>query len=91
MEELDEMLEGFISGKKDAATSGDFEEKIEKLRAVVAKLESDISLEDGMALFENGIKLTKECIDELDRTRGHIESLKGELDKILDRTETEQQ
>lgn len=89
MEEFDEMLESFISAKKDAATSADFEEKIEKLRAVVAKLESDVSLEDGMALFESGIKLTKDCIDSLDRTREHIESLKGELDKILDRSVTE--
>ena len=89
MEELDEMLEGFISPKKEKATSADFEQKIEKLQEIVSKLESDISLEDGMALFESGIKLTKECIDELERTREHIESLKGELDKILDRTVTE--
>ncbi|MCH5350457.1 MAG: exodeoxyribonuclease VII small subunit [Clostridiales bacterium] len=89
MEELDEMLEDFISPKKGKATSADFEEKIEKLQEIVAKLESDVSLEDGMALFESGIKLTKECIDELDRTREHIESLKGELDKILDRSAQE--
>ncbi|MCH5157725.1 MAG: exodeoxyribonuclease VII small subunit [Clostridiales bacterium] len=86
MEELDEMLEEFIIPKKKEATSADFEQKIEKLQEIVAKLESDVSLEDGMALFESGIKLTKECIDELDRTREHIEALKGELDKILVRT-----
>ena len=89
MEELDEMLEGFISGKKKQPTSEDFEEKIEKLKDIVSKLESDVSLEDGMSLFESGIKLTKDCIDELDRTREHIDSLKGELDKILDRAISE--
>lgn len=86
MEELDEMLEEFILPKKKDTTSADFEKKIEKLQEIVAKLESDVSLEDGMALFESGIKITKECIDELDRTREQIEALKGELDKILVRT-----
>ncbi len=61
----------------------DFEKKIDALRDIVEKLESDIPLEDGMKLFEKGIGLTKECIAELNKTQESIEKLKGELDLVL--------
>ncbi len=71
--------------KEDKALTGeDFESKIAELKNIVNSLESDIPLEDGMKLFESGIKLTKECIDDLNKAQKSIAELKSELDKILD-------
>ena len=66
-------------------TSEDFEGKLNKLREIVEKLESDVSLEDGMKLFESGLGLTRECLDELNKAQTSIEELKGQLDIILDK------
>lgn len=69
----------------DERTSGDFEDKLEKLRGIVDKLESDVSLEEGMRLFESGLALTRECLGKLDEAQAEIEELKGQLDIILDK------
>lgn len=61
----------------------DFEKKLGELNAIVEKLEGDVSLEDGMKLFESGLALTKECIEELNRTQESISSLKKQLDDLL--------
>ncbi len=61
----------------------DFDVKIKELQAIVDKLESDVSLEESMRLFENGITLTKTCIDELNRSQESIAALKKQLDTIL--------
>ncbi len=66
-------------------TSGDFEEKLEKLRGIVDKLESDVSLEEGMRLFESGLALTRECLGKLDSAQTEIDELKGQLDLILEK------
>lgn len=70
---------------KKEITCIDYERKIDELQKVVDKLESDVSLEESMRLFESGIKLTKECIDELDRTQARVNDLKDQLDTILGR------
>ena len=45
-----------------------FEQSIAELEDIVAKLEGgNVSLEESIALFENGIKLTKSCKDLLDK------------------------
>lgn len=67
-------------------TSGDFEEKLEKLRGIVDKLESDVSLEEGMRLFESGLALTRECLGKLDSAQAEIDELKDQLDLILEKS-----
>lgn len=76
--------------ENDKKTTGaDFESRISKLNDIVQSLESDITLEESMKLFESGIKLTKECIDDLNEAQKSIAALKSELDKILDNTDGE--
>lgn len=72
--------------KTNINTSESFEIKIGRLQAIVDKLEGDpsLSLEDGMALFENGLKLTKECVEELNVTRERIADLDRQLEAVLD-------
>lgn len=71
--------------KNISRTSDDFEAKIANLQAIVDKLESDptVSLQDGMTLFEDGLKLTKECVDMLNATRERIADLDKQLEAVL--------
>ena len=67
-----------------------YENKITQLQSILGKIESaDVSLQDGMKLFEDGLKLAKDCLDELDRAQADIEGLKNELDIILSKHASE--
>lgn len=50
-----------------------FENKIEELEKIVVKLESgELNLDDSVAIFEEGIKLSKECSKELEKSEKKI-------------------
>jgi exodeoxyribonuclease VII small subunit len=54
----------------------DFEEALEKLEEVVKQLEDEnISLEDSMQRFEQGIKLSSHCLKKLNQAEQKIEEL----------------
>ena len=57
------------------SVSADFERKIGELQKIVERLESDtgVSLEESVKLFEDGLTLTKECVDRLDSMQSRIE------------------
>ena len=65
--------------------SADFENKLGELQKIVSKLESDqrVTLEDSMSLYEQGLKLTKECVDDLSALSSRIAELNNRLDLIL--------
>jgi len=53
-----------------------FEDDLRKLETVVEKLErGDLTLEDSVKLFEQGIKLSGACKQELDKAEGRIQVL----------------
>ncbi len=53
-----------------------FEEQILKLEDTVRKLESgDISLDESLALFEEGVKLAKSCQEQLDKAEKKVKIL----------------
>ncbi len=53
-----------------------FEEQITALEAVVEKLErGELSLDDSVRLFEEGVQLSRACKAELDAAEGRIEVL----------------
>lgn len=57
-----------------------YEEVISKLEAITTRLEKgDLTLEEALTLFEEGIKLTKICSKILDEAEGKIEVLIKEL------------
>lgn len=59
--------------------------KIEELEKIVSELEREgTTLERGMELFEKGIALTRECLDELGRSKGRITELKKQMDGMLE-------
>ncbi len=68
----------------------DYESKINELQTILEKIESaNVPLQEGMKLFEDGLKLAKDCLDELDKAQSDIAELKGELDVILSKHSAE--
>ncbi|HQQ73904.1 MAG TPA: exodeoxyribonuclease VII small subunit [Pseudomonadales bacterium] len=55
-----------MAGKKKADGELDLESALEKLELLVESLErGDMSLEESLKAFENGIKLTRQCQETL--------------------------
>jgi len=60
-----------------------FEKSLKELEEILKKLEtSDISLEEGIKLFEKGVVLTKECFDILESHRGKLTVLKEQMGEL---------
>jgi len=54
----------------------DFERKLTDLESVVERLEQgDLPLEESVRLFEEGMKLSQSCKQELDAAEGRVEVL----------------
>ena len=50
-----------------------FEERLERLKAIVSALEqSDLPLQDGVALYKEGLTLATSCTKELEQARHTI-------------------
>lgn len=53
-----------------------FEQSMSELESIVRKIESgNLSLDDSLAAFESGIKLTRECEALLNEAKGKVEKL----------------
>jgi exodeoxyribonuclease VII small subunit len=53
-----------------------FEEKLTSLESVVERLErGDLSLDESVKLFEEGVKLSNACKQELEQAEGRIQLL----------------
>lgn len=60
-----------------------FEESIHELEALVNALESgDLPLEESLAVFEKGIKLTKECQQQLSAAEQKVQQLIGDEENM---------
>jgi len=61
-----------------------FETSLTELEAIVAKLENgDLPLEESLDLFEQGIKLSRECRERLAKAERRIEILLKDSDGNL--------
>jgi exodeoxyribonuclease VII small subunit len=61
-----------------------FEEAFKRLEDIVTKMESgDLSLEESMTLFEEGIKLTETCKSRLEAAEQKIQLLTKDSDGNL--------
>ena len=55
-----------------------FEERLDRLEELAERIkEGDLPLEEAMAVFEEGIKLSKSLQRDLDRIQGKVEILLG--------------
>jgi exodeoxyribonuclease VII small subunit len=70
-----------------------FEETMARLTDIVKELESgDLGLADSLARFEEGVKLSRTCQEELDRAEARVEELlrvEGDGTPILEELEDE--
>ena len=60
-----------------------FEDKLSRLEEITSSLEnSEIGLEQSIQLFEEGVKLSKECFSILQKAELKVNVLKKDLNKI---------
>jgi len=53
-----------------------FEKKLDRLESIVEKMESgELSLDDSLKMFEEGIKLSRECHSQLDEAEQKVRLL----------------
>ena len=62
--------------KPEAQKKPDFEQSLTRLEEIVRKLESaNLSLDDAMKLFEEGVQLSRDCQKQLEQAEGKVEIL----------------
>jgi len=72
------------SKKPEPAKKPDFERSLARLEEVVRKLESpQLSLDEAMKLFEEGVGLSRECQKQLEEAEGRVEILLRKADGKL--------
>lgn len=60
-----------------------FEESIKELEDIVKKMEdSNTTLDESLALFDIGVKKSKECIDILNDTKGKVQLLVKDMEGL---------
>jgi len=65
-----------------------FEERLERLEELAERIkESDLPLEEAVAVFEEGVKLSKGLEKDLDRIQGKVEILLNEPETEEDKPE----
>ncbi len=61
-----------------------FEEALANLEALVKKLENDLPIDEATKAFEEGIKLSKTCMEQLKEEKGKIALLVDDLNKLTE-------
>lgn len=60
-----------------------FEKDFERLQKLVEKLENEnLSVEEGLNLYDEAIKAGKKCIDQLNVGKGKLELLNKDLSRL---------
>lgn len=59
------------------------DEKLKKLESIASQLDKDdITLDEGVKLFEEGTKLAKECYQDLTSVKGKMFVIKEDIEKM---------
>jgi exodeoxyribonuclease VII small subunit len=73
-----------VAKKPEPPKKPDFERSLARLEEVVRRLESpQLSLDDAMKLFEEGVALSRECQKQLEEAEGRVEILLKKADGKL--------
>lgn len=62
----------------------DFEKSEKKLKEIVDKLDGNVTLKESIELFEDGVRISKECIDALTEARAKITVIRKKMDEIFE-------
>jgi exodeoxyribonuclease VII small subunit len=61
-----------------------FEDALHRLEALVRKMESgELSLEESLKAFEEGIRLSRQCVQKLDEAERRVEALLRDGDDLV--------
>jgi exodeoxyribonuclease VII small subunit len=72
-------MENVAQAQGPSGAAPAFEEVLARLNAVVEKLESgELPLEDSLALFEEGVRLSRQASARLDEAERRVERLLGD-------------
>ena len=70
--------------RAEAPKKPEFERSLARLEEVVRRLEAaNLSLDDAMKLFEEGVELSRECQKQLEQAEGRVEILLKKADGKL--------
>ena len=75
-----------MSNKKEEIISGDFnfEEKMKSLEGITTELSKEnINLDDALKLYEQGIKLVRECNEKLTAAERKIKILRTDSNGVI--------
>lgn len=73
-----------------AKNKSSFEKDFERLEEIALKLESgDITLEEALKLFEEGVTLSKRLIETLNQAELKVNQLRRELNGMIKKTKLE--
>ena len=57
------------------------DENMKKIEEIVSSMENpDLSIGEGVKLYEQGVELAKECLTELNSVKGKVTAIKKDLD-----------
>jgi exodeoxyribonuclease VII small subunit len=77
-------MSGASNKAAEPQRKNDFEKSLVRLEEVVKRLEgTDLSLDEAMKLFEEGVKLSRECQKQLEEAEGRVEILLKKADGKL--------
>lgn len=63
------------------------EQDIKRLEEIANKLDEGVGLEESLKLYEEGTKLAKKCLQDLEKAKGKIKMIKKEFNKKDDEEE----
>lgn len=59
----------------------DFEKKLNELQEITKNLENpDLGMDEGVALYEKGVNLAKECYKILNEVKGKVNVIKKDIE-----------
>lgn len=57
------------------------EESVKRLEEISEKLESGVSIDESLKLYEEGCKIAKQCLKDLEKAKGKIIMIKKEFNQ----------
>ena len=59
-----------------------YEDAIKRIEEITKILDEDISLEEGIKLYAEGLEITEKCVAELNEASGKITEISVKLNKL---------
>ena len=79
-------------GKQNPKKGGHFEESLKRLEQIVESLEKGtVTLEESLKMYEEGIALSKNCLEQLATAELKLKKLRKDIDGALELSDEDAQ